>query len=303
MGRSMMDGTAGCSRPRPRFGMCAPTALGLLVALVAAPAAAAEPPPLEPLARQMATLVNRDRAQRKLPPVRYSDKLAAVARAHSQDMYAHGFFRHDSPTTGTPRERVARARIPHAAVAENIVSANDVATGQKWLMLSPKHRANILGKTLTDVGIGLVRDGKGTLLITQLFVAEPPTYDAGATLKQVLDGIRRARAKRGLPALAQDRRLMEHALAHSRRAASTGKPDHLWLDARVAADGRRWRSHQSAVFLTTKPDQIIACEIAQSRRHTHCGLGVVQAPHTARSVGALWVTLLCAQEKRARAPR
>ena len=269
-----------------------PLILLLSSALAASAASAAEAPSLDRLAREMADLVNRDRAQKKLPPLSYRDDLAAVARAHSQDMWDHGFFRHDSPTTGSPRDRVTKAGIPVKAVGENIVSARDVATGHKWLMLSPKHRANILHPDFTDIGIGLIRDRKGTLLITEAFATRPPVYDVEAALKQIVEGIHHERAKRGLPTLAADDGLMKHALAHSRRAARTGKADHLWLDARLAAEGRRWRVRQSAAFLTANPAEVIACEVAQSPRHTHFGVGIVQAPHTAKSVGALWVTLI-----------
>jgi uncharacterized protein YkwD len=244
----------------------------------------------------MAELVNRDRARAKLPPLTYRADLAAVAAAHSQDMLGHGFFAHESPTTGTPRDRVAAARIPVKAVGENIVSAPDVATGQKHLMLSPKHRANILHKDFTDLGIGLVRDAKGTLLVTQVFTAKPPDFDAEGDLGKLVVGINAERKKRGLPALEQDPGLMRIALLHSQRAAKTGKADHLWLDARIAAGGRRWRTCQTAAFLTANVAEVADCEVALARRRTHYGIGVVQAPHTAQSVGALWVTLICAQK-------
>ena len=269
-----------------------------LLLVPAALAAAGEAPPLGKLEKQMAELVNRERAGHKLPPLAYRDKLAAVARAHCLDMKTHDFVAHESKRTGRPRDRVAKAGIPFRGVGENLATgAPTVETGQRWLMLSPKHRANILNPLFRHIGIGILRDDKGRLIITQLFCIPPPHYDVEALLKTIADGINKARAAKGLRRLVPDAQLAKRAHRHSLRAARLGKFQPLWLEDRLAADSRRWHVHQVAYFLTDNVAEVISCDVAHSKLHDHVGLGIVQSAPDSKARGALWVTLICAQKK------
>lgn len=239
----------------------------------------------------MLELVNRDRASHKLPALHLRSDLSAIARAHSRDMLDHGFFAHKSPRTGGSEDRLAKAGIRVRAAGENIAAAPDVATAQKWLMLSPKHRENILHKEFSHVGFGILRRKGGELVVTQLFIKPVPVLDPAGSAQQILEGINRARVARGLPKLVDDARLVKHALAHSQRAARRGKADHVWLHDRVAADVPPWRTPQSAVFLTEKLADVAASPIAQRRGHTRCGIGCVPG---GKPGAGLWVTLICA---------
>jgi len=253
--------------------------------------------PIEALEKQMAALLNRDRATHKLPPLTYHKGLAAVARAHSQDMHDHNFFAHKSKRTGNVDARVARARIPFRAAGENIVRAPNAAAGQKWLMLSKKHRANILSGEFTHLGVGIVRPERGWLICTQVFIRPPPVYDVEAVRKQIVEGINKARLAKGLRRLLADDVLTKQALSHSQRAAKLGRPAPLWLEDKLAREDNRWRIHQAVYLLTDKPDDAIFSDVALSPRHDHFGVGVVQAPRGGKGAGALWVTLICAQKK------
>ena len=269
----------------------------VLTLMLAAGAAAGQVAPFPKGERQMLELVNRDRAEHKLPPVAWRDDLANIARAHSLDMKTHHFMGHESPTTGKAKDRLAKAEVAFRAAGENIAVAPDVSTGQKWLMASPKHRGNILKAQFTHLGVGIHRNDKGWLVITQLFLTPPPDHDVAALHKQIVDGISKARSKKGLRRLLEDKELTDRALSHSEHAAMRGDYDPLWLEDRLAKDKRRWRIHEAAFFLTDDIAQVIACDVAQSRRHDHFGLGVVQGDVHGKAKGALWVTLVCAQKK------
>jgi uncharacterized protein YkwD len=141
---------------------------------------AAAPPAPTTIARyekMLCDLANRERAARKLPLLKISPGLSAMARAHSREMAQKGFFAHESPTRGlrTPADRY-RARFKRAPrlVAENIyklegpdfytLKPDDFRRAHKGWMDSPGHRANILrtspagGPTHMGVGI-IVRNG------------------------------------------------------------------------------------------------------------------------------------------------
>jgi uncharacterized protein YkwD len=143
------------------------------------------------LEKQMWALVNQDRLKRQslaetggqARPLKWNDRLAAVARAHSLSMLRQGSFSHDDPDGTTFAARIKRAGIPWQASGENIAIYDTVQGAESAFMNEPRfqenHRGNILNASYTDVGIGVVQGPDGSLYITQDFVATPPP-SAGA---------------------------------------------------------------------------------------------------------------------------
>ena len=252
---------------------------------------------LEALEARTGELVNRDRVENKLPPLTYHKGLAAVARAHSQDMKDHGFFAHESPTTGKVKDRVAAAGLANRMVGENLARSATVESCETNLMHSPPHKENILGRDFTHVGVGLVRGDDGLLVCTQVFMQAPPVYDVGEVHKQVVAGINAARLAKGLRRLLPDETLARQALAHSERADRLGKFDPLWLEDELRCRDKRWRLHAAVYFLTDSPDEVVKCDTAMSESFDHFGVGVVQSLPTSKAGGALWITLICGQKK------
>lgn len=84
------------------------------------------------------------------------DGVAAVARAHSEDMRARDYFDHVTPDGRTPMRRVLDAGIGVMAVAENIAlgQATGASVFRSW-MDSPGHRRNLLDCEYTHHGVGL----------------------------------------------------------------------------------------------------------------------------------------------------
>ena len=146
---------------------------------------------MDNLARQMWALVNRDRedpanaaeTHGRALPLRWNDKLAAVALAHSRDMTMRRYFAHVDPEGRTPTDRINAAGIPWRALAENISMNRTVTSAENDLMDEPRfqqnHRGNILNPAYTDIGIGIVRAPDGDLYITQDFIATPPRREGG----------------------------------------------------------------------------------------------------------------------------
>jgi uncharacterized protein YkwD len=245
----------------------------------------------------MFELVNRDRAKHKAPPVAWRDDLADVARAHSLDMKTHRFMAHESPRTGKPKDRLVKARIAFRGAGENIAIGRTVEHGHAMLMASPKHRENMLNPAFTHLGVGIHRNDNGWLVITQVFLTPPPNHDVAALHKQIVEGINKARAEKGLRRLLEHDELMELAFSHSRRAAALGNYDPPWLRARLEKDKPRWAVREAAFFLTDTVEEVIRCDVALNRSFGHLGLGIVQSDVRGKTKGALWVTLLCGQRK------
>ena len=81
------------------------------------------------LERLMWALVNRERLDPansaetggRAQPLKWNEKLAAVARAHSLDMLEQGYFSHVDPQGRTLKARINAAGIPWRALGENML--------------------------------------------------------------------------------------------------------------------------------------------------------------------------------------
>jgi len=139
----------------------------------------------------MLELINRDRlnpanqpeTHGRALPLRWNEGLAAVARAHSRDMLARGFFAHVNPDGASPAARVTAASFAWQAEGENIAIYSSVPGAQAAFMHEPRfqdnHRANILNPRYSEVGVGIVQGPDGMYHITQEFVAPPRDRQTG----------------------------------------------------------------------------------------------------------------------------
>jgi len=110
--------------------------------------------------REVAALVNKQRAANGLAPLTLSEELCSGARMKSQDMRDKGYFDHTSPTYGDPFDMMTSLGISYSTAGENIAMGYTTAEAvvNAW-MNSPGHRANILSGDFTSIGVGYVADG------------------------------------------------------------------------------------------------------------------------------------------------
>lgn len=119
---------------------------------------------------EICNLVNQYRAQNNLSAVKLSNDLSKMAQAKAEDMATQNYFDHTSPTYGDPFSMMSTFGINYKYAGENI------AKGQKtpesvmnaW-MNSEGHKANILNKTFTEIGVGYAINN-GTTYWTQEFI-------------------------------------------------------------------------------------------------------------------------------------
>lgn len=182
--------------------------------------------PPEVLAQEhaMHRRLNRDRADRGLPPLEYDERLADLGRYHSADMRDHSFFAHESPTSGSLADRLDAAGYLALAARENLSEAPDVEAGQDGLLKSPGHYANIMADDITHVGIGIVRGGvhqPSNLTITQVFARPGRLETAPQAEQSILRALRQARSQRGLPEARSSALLTELARKQVARLATS----------------------------------------------------------------------------------
>ncbi|MCM3721351.1 CAP domain-containing protein [Solibacillus isronensis] len=117
---------------------------------------------------KVVALTNAERAKNGLSALQIDHPLMAAAREKSQDMKDKNYFSHTSPTFGSPFDRLKALGIAYKSAGENIAkgqkSPEEVV--QAW-MNSEGHRANILNKDFTHIGVGYVQDGN---IWTQQFI-------------------------------------------------------------------------------------------------------------------------------------
>ncbi|MCL2677911.1 MAG: CAP domain-containing protein [Clostridiales bacterium] len=127
--------------------------------------------PLKNYEDEVVRLVNAERAKHGLPALKNNWQAARVARIKSEDMIKNNYFSHQSPIYGSPFNMMENFGLKFSAAAENI--AKGQRTPQEVMnswMSSPGHRANILSRTVTEIGVGAAKEANGTLVWTQMFL-------------------------------------------------------------------------------------------------------------------------------------
>lgn len=118
---------------------------------------------------EMLEKVNKERTSRGLKALVMDERLREIARAHSRDMFARGYFAHVNPDGKDPFDRMKDANIQFLVAGENLALAPNVDLAHEGLMNSPGHRANILTSEFGKVGIGCIDGGPYGKMFSQEF--------------------------------------------------------------------------------------------------------------------------------------
>lgn len=118
--------------------------------------------------KEVVRLVNEQRVQNGLKPLKENWELSRVARYKSQDMVDKRYFSHTSPTYGSPFQMIKDFGLSFRTAGENIAYGQRTpqAVVTAW-MNSSGHRANILNPSYTQIGVGYVANGH---YWTQMFI-------------------------------------------------------------------------------------------------------------------------------------
>jgi uncharacterized protein YkwD len=136
-------------------------------------------------AQQQFVLINLERTDRGLLPLKMSAVLSKMAQDYSQQMSQNHFFSHISPISGTFAQRLnSNPAIAHSYswAAENLAGNPVAGIGPIYEYMyndadeACGHRQNILSPNLKDVGIGVVLDSTYGSISAQEFITPLPDF-------------------------------------------------------------------------------------------------------------------------------
>lgn len=139
------------------------TALALILALAAAPAAACDiPGNIDAIQSAVISNVNAQRARSGLPALRASSELMEAAQRHACDNAGRNKMSHTGSNGSNVGQRAHRAGYDWRLVNENVAAGfnGPGAVVDGW-MTSRGHRANILARGTRNIGVGLAYSGSG----------------------------------------------------------------------------------------------------------------------------------------------
>jgi hypothetical protein len=143
----------------------------LLIALATAAlwAAAADEFRLTDEEQAVLKATNAQREKNKLPALKANPQLAAAAHEHSEQMAKMQVLGHTIDNKSLS-DRVKEIGYKYLSIGENVAANQPTpeAVVDSW-MKSPGHRANILNKHYTEIGVGIARDKNGAPYYTQVF--------------------------------------------------------------------------------------------------------------------------------------
>jgi hypothetical protein len=135
--------------------------------------------------RDIFLYTNQQRAFENLPPLAWSDTLAAAARLHAQRMAAAATLSHRYANEPELGARAAAAGARFTSIAENIGAGSYARQIDEAWMRSMPHRSNILDARMNTIGIAVVAAGP-TLYAVEDFAVVTPQLSVEAVEQKVL---------------------------------------------------------------------------------------------------------------------
>jgi hypothetical protein len=131
------------------------------------------------------TLTNQSRSDYGLAVLSENAKLTVAAQNKARDMMKKGYFAHYSPDGVSPWYWITQAGYDYSFAGENLAIRFSTAEGvsEAWLA-SPAHRANILSKDFSEIGVAVLTDNFGSEGVATLVVQMFGRPQSGATTPQ-----------------------------------------------------------------------------------------------------------------------
>jgi uncharacterized protein YkwD len=133
------------------------------------------------------SFTNKERTAVSLAPLSANSVLDTVAGQRADDLFANQYFAHESPDNKSAVDLAEKIGYKYLLIGENLALGDygdDQGIVTAW-MNSPGHKANILNKKYTELGVSVkkgVYKGEETIIAVQIFglpLANCPQPDPG----------------------------------------------------------------------------------------------------------------------------
>lgn len=122
--------------------------------------------------QEVFNLINKQRTNNGLSPLKIDNEVQRVARIKAQDLVANNYFAHESPVYGSPFEMLNNFKISYKTAGENIAGNSSNSGAVNAWMNSSGHKANILNSSFNYTGIGVVNSPKYGKIYVQMFIGK-----------------------------------------------------------------------------------------------------------------------------------
>lgn len=117
-------------------------------------------------------LINQQRSQNGLSPLKIDYEVQRVAKIKAQDMVNNNYFSHTSPTYGSPFNMLNNFKVSYRTAGENIAGNSSNSAAVTAWMNSSGHKANILNSSFNYTGIGVINGSKYGKIYVQMFIGK-----------------------------------------------------------------------------------------------------------------------------------
>ena len=261
-----------------------------------------EPASLEEARSQILARINALRSAQGLLPYTVDPALSRIADAYSARMAQEHFFAHLDPAGADVKARLLQAGYPFAAAGENLGLAPGPLAAQFGIELSPGHRANLLDRRFSRIGIGLAVehvDGRTQTLLTEIFVR--PRSENADPAQEAFTALLQHRTALHLPPLARSPALDGLARTQVAYALKTDFPEARLpgesLPQRVFALLDDATTASMDLFITEDASAIPLSKSAADARYDRVGVGAVRGNSPTFGSDKIWVVVIYAGKR------
>jgi uncharacterized protein YkwD len=242
--------------------------------------------------------INAERTEAQLPPLKWDDKIARVARSLAEADSKGG--------SGTAKEDIA-AKLKEAGIASPSVLVNPAAArtaedAQRLFSLSPVLRANYMTTEATTAGIGVANataaQGGTVTYVAELFVRELAQVDVGTAAPKLREAINKRRTGSRMAAFADDPVLDKAAQQYAQALASgNGKIGDAKRLEIVGPVYRLFRTADELYGAKADPLEFADENAVVTSKEKAMGIGLAQGSHPVLGKNATYVVLLFGTRK------
>ena len=122
-------------------------------------------------------MINKERESLGKHTLTYNSKLTKAAELHAQDMVNKNYFSHTSIDGTSFSKRISNQGYLYRAIGENIAYHSGVPSAEKVFNMwknSPGHYSNMISASFSEMGLGVVYDGRRTMYVQDLGSSRSP---------------------------------------------------------------------------------------------------------------------------------